>query len=163
MPFMARIPNCVFLKVADGYGGHAQVLALFDRSQSPGYQGTDATTSTIDHIAFEVPLADFTGEKERLKALGLQVRTAEHACIGAPFTSPILRATKLSWSATTVVWAKHDEMYEAWGGINFDAPSPIRRGFDPRFRRSLDSRLTPAQPGAAVLHVYLCRKLWKPA
>ena len=69
-PLMTKVPDCAFFKVADGYGGHAQVLALFDRSQSPGYRGTDATTSTIDHIAFEVSLADFAGEKERLEALG---------------------------------------------------------------------------------------------
>jgi catechol 2,3-dioxygenase len=29
-------------------------------------------------MAFEVPLADFAGEKTRLEALGLRVRTAEH-------------------------------------------------------------------------------------
>jgi hypothetical protein len=51
---------------------------LFDRSRSPGYRGTDATTSTIDHIAFEITLADFAGEKERLEALGIRVETAEH-------------------------------------------------------------------------------------
>src|SRR2546428_3827473 len=33
----------------------------------------------LDHIAFEVALADFANEKERLEALGLHVETAEHA------------------------------------------------------------------------------------
>ena len=56
LPLMTRVPNCAFFKIADGYGGHTQVLALFDRSQSPSYRGTDAATSTIDHIAFEIPL-----------------------------------------------------------------------------------------------------------
>ena len=41
----------------------------------------DAATSTIDHIAFEVALADFANEKERLEALGLHVETAEHAWV----------------------------------------------------------------------------------
>ena len=50
LALMTRVPNCAFFKIADGYGGHTQVLALFDRSRSPGYRGTDATTSTIDHI-----------------------------------------------------------------------------------------------------------------
>jgi catechol-2,3-dioxygenase len=76
---MARDSNSAFFKIADGYGGHTQVLALFDRSQSPGYRGTDAVTSTVDHIAFEILLADFAGELTRLKGLGLQVETAEHA------------------------------------------------------------------------------------
>ena len=75
---IARDSSCAFFKIADGYGGHTQVLALFDRSQSPGYRGTDAATSTIDHIAFEMPLADFAGELARLRGLGFQVETAEH-------------------------------------------------------------------------------------
>src|ERR1022692_4010260 len=79
LPLMTRVPNCAFFKIADGFGGHTQVLALFDRSQNPGYRGTDAATTTIDHIAFEIALADFADELGRLKGLGLQVETAEHA------------------------------------------------------------------------------------
>jgi len=81
LPLMTRVPNCAFFKIADGYGGHTQVLALFDRSESPGYRETDAATSTIDHIAFEIPLADFADERKKLEALGLQVETAEHAWV----------------------------------------------------------------------------------
>ena len=81
LPLMTRVPNCAFFKIADGYGGHTQVLALFDRFESPGYRGTDAATSTIDHVAFEIPLADFVDEKKRLEALGLEVETAEHAWV----------------------------------------------------------------------------------
>jgi len=81
LPLMTRVPNCAFFKIADGYGGHTQVLALFDRSQSPGYRGTDAAASTIDHIAFEITLADFADELKRLRDLGLQVEAAEHAWV----------------------------------------------------------------------------------
>ena len=81
LPLMTRFPNSAFFKIADGYGGHTQVLALFDRSQTPGYRATDAATSTIDHIAFEIPLDDFAGECKRLEALGIQVETAEHAWV----------------------------------------------------------------------------------
>jgi catechol-2,3-dioxygenase len=81
LPLMTRVPNCAFFKIADGYDGHAQVLALFDRSQSPAYRGTDAATSTINHMAFEIPLADFADERKRLESLGLQVETAERAWV----------------------------------------------------------------------------------
>ena len=81
LPLLTRVPNSAFFKIADGYGGHTQVLALFDRAQSPGYRGTDAATSTIDHIAFEIALTDFADERKRLEALGLQVETAEHAWV----------------------------------------------------------------------------------
>ena len=81
LPLITRFPSSAFFKIADGYGGHTQVLALFDRAQSPGYRGTDAATSTIDHIAFEIALTDFADERKRLEALGLQVETAEHAWV----------------------------------------------------------------------------------
>jgi catechol 2,3-dioxygenase-like lactoylglutathione lyase family enzyme len=81
LPLMTRVQNCAFFKIADGYGGHTQVLALFDRSGSHGYRGLDAALSTIDHIAFEIPLADFADERKRLESLGLQVETAEHAWV----------------------------------------------------------------------------------
>ena len=48
---------------------------------SSDYLGTDAATSTIDHIAFEIPLTDFEREKKRLEGLGFQVETAEHAWV----------------------------------------------------------------------------------
>jgi catechol 2,3-dioxygenase-like lactoylglutathione lyase family enzyme len=81
LPLIKRFPNAAFFKVADGHGGHTQVLALFDRSDGPGHRGTDAATSTIDHIAFEVSLPDFEAERTRLEALGLQVEAAEHAWV----------------------------------------------------------------------------------
>lgn len=81
LPLMTRVPNCAFFKIADGYGGHTQVLALFDRSDTPGYRVPVATSSTIDHIAFEIALDDFEVELKRLTALGLQVETAEHAWV----------------------------------------------------------------------------------
>jgi catechol-2,3-dioxygenase len=76
---MRRAESGVFFKIADGYGGHTQVLALFDRSSSPGYQGLNAATSTVDHIAFEIALADYESEKARLESLGQKVTTSEHA------------------------------------------------------------------------------------
>jgi catechol-2,3-dioxygenase len=79
LPLMARDATCAFFKIAEGYAGHTQVIALFDRFESPGYRGTDVATSTVDHIAFEISLADFADELARLIGLGLQVETAEYA------------------------------------------------------------------------------------
>jgi catechol 2,3-dioxygenase-like lactoylglutathione lyase family enzyme len=76
-----RFENSAFLKLADGYGGHMQVLALFDRKGQADYTGLDPFKSTIDHIAFEIGLADFAAEKERLEQLGLVVTTAEHSWV----------------------------------------------------------------------------------
>jgi len=70
LPLMTRVPNCAFFKIADGHGGYAQVLALFDRSNSPGYRGTSAATSTVDHIAFEIPLSDFRERIEKAQGAG---------------------------------------------------------------------------------------------
>jgi|SRR5215813_1936995 len=81
LPLMNRFPNCAFFKIADGYGGHTQVLALFDRSNGADYRGTSAATPTIDHIAFEIARSDFENELLRLRALGLQVETAEHSWV----------------------------------------------------------------------------------
>jgi catechol-2,3-dioxygenase len=81
LPLMARDSSCAFFRIADGSVGHTQVLALFDRSHNPDYRQPDAAASTIDHIAFEIALADFAGEKQRLEARGLRVKTAEHAWV----------------------------------------------------------------------------------
>jgi hypothetical protein len=94
---MTRVPNYAFFKIADGFGGHTQVLALFDRSNSPAYRGTSAATSTTDHIAFEIALSDFENELQRLRALGLEVELqSTRGFTGAHFTSPIPKAIK--WS-----------------------------------------------------------------
>jgi catechol 2,3-dioxygenase-like lactoylglutathione lyase family enzyme len=74
LPLMTRVQNCAFFRIADGYGGHTQVLALFDRSGSHGYRGLDAALSTIDHIALEIPLADFADGTEEAGVDGASSR-----------------------------------------------------------------------------------------
>jgi predicted enzyme related to lactoylglutathione lyase len=68
-------------KIAEGYGGHTQILALFDRKNQASYQGLSTTMTTVDHIAFTIALSDYQAEKERLEALGLVVTTAEHTWV----------------------------------------------------------------------------------
>ena len=63
----------VLLKIADGYGGHTQVLGLFDRSVS-----VSPEHSTVDHIALTIAVEDYEPERRRLEALGLEVEATEH-------------------------------------------------------------------------------------
>ena len=78
LELMKRFPNSAFFRIAEGFGGHTQILALFDRTAEEGYRGLSTEKSSMDHIAFEIPLADFAAEKQRFEELGLRVKTAEH-------------------------------------------------------------------------------------
>lgn len=74
----------VFFRIALDYEGHTQSLALFDQSgeadhPSLHYTGVDPEKSTLHHIAFTISLSDYETEKQRLRNLGLNVETVEHA------------------------------------------------------------------------------------
>lgn len=81
LDLMRRTSDAAFFKVAEGYGGHAQVLVLFNRSKQPGYAGLDPAKSTVDHLALEISCEDYDSERGRLEGLGLQVSTAEHSWV----------------------------------------------------------------------------------
>jgi catechol 2,3-dioxygenase-like lactoylglutathione lyase family enzyme len=75
--------SLVFFKIADGYGGHIQNLALFradnrmflvDKSPQLNPEG-----STLHHIAFNIDWEDYEAEKNRLEGLGLKVVATTHA------------------------------------------------------------------------------------
>lgn len=71
---MKRFPNVVFFKIAEGFAGHTQILALFDRSaEVPGLR-LDRNSTTLDHIAFTIALKDYDTEYERLKSHGIPIR-----------------------------------------------------------------------------------------
>ncbi|MGB0386708.1 MAG: VOC family protein [Ardenticatenaceae bacterium] len=78
---MRRYPNSAFFNIAEGFEGHTQILALFDRTGSAGYSGLDAVRTTVDHIAFSISLDDFETERQRLEGLGLEVTTTTHAWV----------------------------------------------------------------------------------
>ena len=83
LELLRRDESFVFFKIAEGYGGHPQVIALFDAayrsfSETKSPQLSPEKTS-LHHIAFNVSLEDFESEKRRLEGLGLEVRAAEHA------------------------------------------------------------------------------------
>jgi len=73
----------VFFRIADGYGGHSQVLALFDAAE-PGFLESKSPqvapdTTTLHHIALNVDLEDFEKERTRLERFGLKLQVVEHA------------------------------------------------------------------------------------
>lgn len=65
--------SAVLLRIADDFGGHTQVLGLFDRSVPVGPEHT-----TVDHLAFTIALGDFESERQRLEALGFNVEVKNH-------------------------------------------------------------------------------------
>lgn len=72
-PVLGETGTGALLKIAEGYAGHTQVLALFDRSVQVGPEHT-----TVDHIAFTISLTDYASEKKRLESLGLEVEVQVH-------------------------------------------------------------------------------------
>jgi catechol 2,3-dioxygenase-like lactoylglutathione lyase family enzyme len=77
-----REESYVFFKIAEGYGGHTQNLALFDaaersfiESKSPQLNQEE---TTLHHIALNVSLEDFDSEQTRLENLGIEVRVTIH-------------------------------------------------------------------------------------
>jgi catechol-2,3-dioxygenase len=72
---MRRFPKAAFLKVAEGYAGHTQIVALFDRKEQAGYEGLGAVQTTVDHFAFTIAASDYEAEKRRLEVLGLSRRS----------------------------------------------------------------------------------------
>jgi catechol-2,3-dioxygenase len=79
-------PTICFLTIAPtdtplGANGHPLLLALIDHQQhvfaKSRFSGHDVTTSTLNHLAFEVALQDFEAHYERLVSLGLQPTLSE--------------------------------------------------------------------------------------
>jgi len=80
---LREFESIVFLKVADGHGGHAQIVGLFSESLPlpiPGDVRSNARSegSTLHHFALEIDREDFEAEHERLEKLGVSVTTFEH-------------------------------------------------------------------------------------
>jgi len=80
---LRRDESFVFFKIAEGYGGHSQNLALFDATNR-GFLETKSLElspegTTLHHIALNISLEDYETEKRRLEGLGLKVQATEHA------------------------------------------------------------------------------------
>ena len=55
--------NYTFFKIAVGYGGHTQILALFAESNlnafNEKFKGINTASSTLHHFAFEIDIKDY--------------------------------------------------------------------------------------------------------
>jgi catechol-2,3-dioxygenase len=75
----------VFFKIAEGYGGHTQNLALFHAANQSFLEAKSTELSpehsTLHHIALNIALEDFESEKRRLQRLGLRVHATQHPWI----------------------------------------------------------------------------------
>lgn len=79
---LRRDESFVFFKVAEGYGGHTQNLALFQAENRFFLENTsiqlNPEQTTLHHIALNVALEDFESEKMRLEGLGLKINATVH-------------------------------------------------------------------------------------
>jgi len=77
----------VFLRVADGYGGHTQIVGLFAERVAPQIEFLERSApsdraSTLHHVALAIALEDYEPIRARLEGLHLAVRTMNHPWIG---------------------------------------------------------------------------------
>jgi catechol-2,3-dioxygenase len=79
---LRRDESFVFFKIAEGYGGHTQNLALFEAEERSFLENKsielNPEQTTLHHIALNVALDDFESEKMRLEGLGLKVNATVH-------------------------------------------------------------------------------------
>lgn len=78
LTLLRRFEESAFFAIAEGVGGHTQVLALFDRTA--GQKAPESyRRPPLDHIAFEIELDDYDTELQRLQDLEAEVSTTTHA------------------------------------------------------------------------------------
>jgi catechol 2,3-dioxygenase-like lactoylglutathione lyase family enzyme len=84
LEIMHEIPGYTFLRIAAGHGGHTQILALFEASVPTPFADArraevQVEHTSLHHFALEIDRADHDAELARLRGLGVDVVTAEHA------------------------------------------------------------------------------------
>ena len=76
----------VYFKIAAGFEGHTQVIALFQESvpsnfDSHHYMEPHSEKSTLHHFTLSLSLPDFKRELHRLTDLGIELKWTEHAWV----------------------------------------------------------------------------------
>jgi catechol 2,3-dioxygenase-like lactoylglutathione lyase family enzyme len=85
-------PTITFLTICQtdtplGRGGHPQLLALIDYRRhvhaKSQFVGHDATRSTLNHLAFEIPPESFDDHAKRLGELGIDLSYSDFPAMNA--------------------------------------------------------------------------------
>jgi catechol-2,3-dioxygenase len=79
---LRRDESFAFFKIAEGYGGHTQNLALSEASNTMFHDNKavqlNSQETKLHHIALNIAPEDFEAEKRRLNGLGLKVTATVH-------------------------------------------------------------------------------------
>jgi catechol-2,3-dioxygenase len=80
---LQEFDGIIFLKVAEGYGGHTQIIGLFQESMPVAFENTQRGQVRIEHtslhhFALEIDKSDYNKELERLSGLDVEITTFEH-------------------------------------------------------------------------------------
>ena len=83
LDILQEFEGITFLKVAEGYGGHTQIIGLFHESLPAPFpkdprEPVRLEQTSLHHFALEIERGDFDAELNRLQALGVEVTTFEH-------------------------------------------------------------------------------------
>ncbi len=74
----------VFFRIAEGFGGHTQILALFDKAMAGANQSAPETgaRSSLHHIALSLPFAEQDAVMAWYNASGLPYRVEHFGWVG---------------------------------------------------------------------------------
>ena len=79
---LREFDGVAFLTIGEGYGGHTQIIGLFQESlPAPGNtlrEPVRVEGTSLHHFAMEIDKSDYRAELERLSRLGVELTTYEH-------------------------------------------------------------------------------------
>lgn len=79
---LQEFDGITFLQVAKGYGGHTEIIGLFQESLPVPFRAlrnaVRVENTSLHHFALELDKEDYQTELERLTRLGAEVTTYEH-------------------------------------------------------------------------------------
>ena len=83
LDLLREFDGIAFLSVADGYGGHTQIIGLFHEAMPVPFpkdarEPVRLEATSLHHFALEIDKGDFEAERTRLERLGLELTIVEH-------------------------------------------------------------------------------------